>query len=93
MMTASVIDFAEVGKSYGAMIALDGISFTMGEGEIVGLLGPNGAGKATLFQIALGLFAPDAGSVAVFGRDYRTGGRISCAASASCSRRARSIST
>lgn len=68
----TVINFAEVGKSYGAMMALDGITFTMGEGEIVGLLGPNGAGKSTLFQIASGLFAPDAGSVTVFGRDYRT---------------------
>lgn len=72
MDTAPVIEFAEVGKSYGAMMALDGISFTMDEGEIVGLLGPNGAGKSTLFQIASGLFAPNAGSVTVFGRDYRT---------------------
>jgi ABC-2 type transport system ATP-binding protein len=40
-------------------------------GEIVGLLGPNGAGKSTLFQIASGLFAPDAGEVELFGLNYR----------------------
>lgn len=66
------IDFSEVTKSYGELKALDNINFAIGEGEIVGLLGPNGAGKSTLFQIAAGLFAPDAGSVAVFGKDFRT---------------------
>ena len=68
----STIDFSEVTKSYGDIKALDSISFAIGEGEIVGLLGPNGAGKSTLFQIAAGLFAPDAGAVTLFGKDYRT---------------------
>lgn len=58
-------------KSYGSVAAIDDISLTVGRAEVVGLLGPNGAGKSTLFQIASGLFVPDAGRVEVFGRDYR----------------------
>ncbi|WP_354043506.1 ATP-binding cassette domain-containing protein [Devosia sp. UYZn731] len=66
-----VIAFVDVTKSYGDIKALNAIDFAIGPGEIVGLLGPNGAGKSTLFQIAAGLFAPDAGTVSVFGLDYK----------------------
>ncbi|MDB5587726.1 MAG: transporter ATP-binding protein [Devosia sp.] len=73
-MTATVSDpviaFVDVTKSYGDIKALNAIDFAIGPGEIVGLLGPNGAGKSTLFQIAAGLFAPDGGTVSVFGLDY-----------------------
>ena len=58
-------------KSYGKTEALRSLSFELHPAELVGLLGPNGAGKSTLFQIAAGLFAPDGGSVLVFGKDYR----------------------
>lgn len=68
---APVMEFAGVTKSYGALKALDDVSFAIRKGEIVGLLGPNGAGKSTLFQLASGLFAPDGGSVSVFGAGYR----------------------
>lgn len=69
--SSPVISFQGIEKSYGQTKALKGISFDIGPSEVVGLLGPNGAGKSTLFQIAAGLFAPDAGTVDVFGLDYK----------------------
>jgi ABC-2 type transport system ATP-binding protein len=58
-------------KSYGAVRALDGVSFNARPGEFIALLGPNGAGKSTLFQLLSGLFVPDAGRIEVMGHDMR----------------------
>ncbi len=69
--TVPVLDLDNVVKKYGRTEALKGVTMSIARGEIVGLLGPNGAGKSTLFQIAAGLFAPDGGSVELFGLDYR----------------------
>jgi ABC-2 type transport system ATP-binding protein len=55
-------------KSYGSVIAVDGVSLHAAAGETVGLLGPNGAGKTTTVSIIAGLVQPDAGSVKVEGR-------------------------
>lgn len=54
-------------KRFGAREVLHGISFSIRPGEFVALLGPNGAGKTTLFQILTGLYATDAGTVAIAG--------------------------
>jgi ABC-2 type transport system ATP-binding protein len=54
-------------KSYGDVVAVDGISFRVARGEIVGLLGPNGAGKTTTINMVLGVLAPDAGRIEVEG--------------------------
>ncbi len=56
-------------KAYGGRRVVDGVSFDIAEGEVVGLLGPNGAGKTTSFYMVVGLTRPDAGSVSVGGVD------------------------
>ena len=56
-----------LGKRYGTVEALRGVSIEVGEGEVVGLLGPNGAGKSTLAKIACGLVKPSAGRAEVAG--------------------------
>jgi ABC-2 type transport system ATP-binding protein len=58
-------------KKYHNVRALDNVSFSVPAGAVTALLGPNGAGKTTLFQILTGLFAPDHGTVKVFGADFR----------------------
>jgi ABC-2 type transport system ATP-binding protein len=55
-------------KRYRRQTAVDGVSFTVGRGEVVGLLGPNGAGKTSVIKILLGLVRPDAGEVLLLGR-------------------------
>ncbi len=63
------IEIQELHKSYGAHVALRGISATINDGEIVGLLGPNGAGKSTTMKILTGFLAPSSGSTRVAGHD------------------------
>ncbi len=65
-MSVKVID---VSKCFGAQRALDGVSFEVAEGEIVGFLGPNGAGKSTLMKIATGYLSADSGRVEICGVD------------------------
>jgi ABC-2 type transport system ATP-binding protein len=56
-------------KSYGELIAVDDVDLTVEAGDVFGYLGPNGAGKTTSLRMMLGLIAPSAGSVRLFGRD------------------------
>lgn len=60
---------ADVAKAFGGLRALDGVSFTVAEGEIVGLIGPNGSGKTTLLNIISGLYQPDRGSIKFLGQE------------------------
>jgi ABC-2 type transport system ATP-binding protein len=57
-------------KSFGPLRAVDGVSFEIGAGEIVGVLGPNGAGKTTTLRMLLGLVYPTGGSSTIFGTGY-----------------------
>jgi ABC-2 type transport system ATP-binding protein len=67
-MTAA-IDVQDLRKRYGDVQAVDGISFTVEQGEVFGMLGPNGAGKTTTVEIVEGLRQADSGRVTVLGRD------------------------
>lgn len=56
-----------VTKSYGKMIALDNVTFSVPEGGVVGLLGPNGSGKSTFIKLAMGMLQPDSGQILIDG--------------------------
>lgn len=64
-------------KTYGTHVALDGISFSIREGEFYGLLGPNGAGKTTTISIISSILDPDSGSVTISGMDLAKN-KIAC---------------
>jgi ABC-2 type transport system ATP-binding protein len=61
----AVLSVTDLRKQYGATVAVDRLSFTVGSHEIVGLLGPNGAGKTTTINMILGVLEPDSGSVRI----------------------------
>ncbi len=63
------VEIAHLRKTYGAVTAVDDVSFSVAEGEIFGILGPNGAGKTTTVECAIGLRSPDSGTVRLMGLD------------------------
>ena len=64
----ATISVRDVHKSYGQVVAVDGVTFEVEQGEFFGILGPNGAGKTTTLEILEGLREPDSGEVTVLGR-------------------------
>ena len=62
-----VVEVNNITKTFGKVRAVDGVSFSVESGEIVGLIGPNGAGKTTTIRMLLDIFKPDSGSVTVLG--------------------------
>ncbi len=71
-MTPPVLQASDLTKRFGDFTAVNGISFHIKPGEILGLLGPNGAGKTTTIQMLLGLVTPTSGSIHMFGLDLST---------------------
>ena len=67
----NVIEVTNLVKRYGDHTAVDGVSFTVEEGEIFAILGPNGAGKTTTVESIGGLRTPDSGTISVLGLDPR----------------------
>jgi ABC-2 type transport system ATP-binding protein len=67
-----VIEIRNLSKRYGAVLAVDGLTFEVTPGKITGFLGPNGAGKSTTMRLVLGLDAPTSGTTSIAGRAYRS---------------------
>jgi len=65
----AILSVEHLSKQYGAIVAVDDISFAVGSQEILGLLGPNGAGKTTTINMILGVLAPTSGTITIDGCD------------------------
>ncbi|OGD84493.1 hypothetical protein A2696_01390 [Candidatus Curtissbacteria bacterium RIFCSPHIGHO2_01_FULL_41_13] len=65
-----VLEVKNLVKKFDDFVAVDDISFTLGEGQVLGLLGPNGAGKSTTIFCILGLIEKNSGEVKIFGKDF-----------------------
>jgi branched-chain amino acid transport system ATP-binding protein len=72
----SILQVANLRKSFGGIVAVNDVSFEVREGEILGIIGPNGSGKSTLFNCVLGQSMPNSGEVRIDGR--RTTGMRPC---------------
>src|SRR2546425_10519038 len=68
LASAPLLAVRDVTMRFGGIVALDGVSFDMADGQIVGLIGPNGAGKTTLFNCVSRLYTPDRGDILFEGR-------------------------
>ena len=69
----NILECKNLTKKYGDFTAVDGVDFSIGEGEVFGLLGPNGAGKTTTINMLTGLANITSGSVTMAGFDYSRG--------------------
>ena len=77
-------------KTFGALRAVNEVSFDVNEGEILGLIGPNGSGKSTIFNCIAGLYAPNAGSDQLRGRRHHRPARRTASATRASAARSRS---
>ena len=67
----ALLEVQDVRKSFGGLVAVDGVSFAVEPGKIKSLIGPNGAGKTTLFNLVTGLLRPETGSIRFKGREVQ----------------------
>lgn len=65
----TMVDIQSLRKTFGPIVAVDGVSFTVGKGEVLGFLGPNGAGKSTTMKMITGFLTPTSGTVRICGHN------------------------
>lgn len=70
-MQNKVLEVKDLTKQFGDFTAVDHVSFSLNEGEILGLLGPNGAGKTTTINMLLDVMSPTSGQISFFGKSFR----------------------
>lgn len=68
-MSTPLLEVRGLTRRFRGLLAVDNLSFAVGEGEILGLIGPNGAGKSTVFNLVTGLYRSDAGEVKLAGKN------------------------
>ena len=66
-----ILQLQDVTKSFGGLTAVNGVSFSVERGEIVGIIGPNGAGKTTLFNLIVGIYKPNRGKIIFDGKEVQ----------------------
>lgn len=71
-MSDNLLEVKNLVKEYGSFTAVDGISFAVPRGKVIGFLGPNGAGKTTTIQILCSITLPTSGKISYFGKDFFT---------------------
>ena len=72
LRSAGMLEIRHLVKYFGPLVAVDDVSFTVPEGEVLGFLGPNGAGKSTTMKMITGFLAPTAGTAIICGHDIAT---------------------
>ncbi len=68
---AALIEIERLSKRFGGFVAVDGVSFQVAKGEVLGFLGPNGAGKSTTMRMLAGFMAPSSGTARICGHDVQ----------------------
>ncbi len=70
LIMKNVLEIQNLNKTFGKFVAVDNVSFSLQEGEILGLLGPNGAGNTTIIQMLLGILKETSGRISYFGKEF-----------------------
>ena len=65
----AILEVKNLVKKFGGLVAVNDVSLSLNESDIIGLIGPNGAGKTTLFNMIAGFYKPDSGRIAFQGED------------------------